>query len=107
MRVTLAEALARLPGPAGERYASVIDYGALTVEIYAPRGNDPQLPHTRDEVYVVMSGVGWFVNGPDRHEFAAGDILFVPANTPHRFEEFSDDLLVWAVFCWPQTEAKR
>ena len=106
-RVTLAEALARLPGAAGERYASVIEYGTLTVEIYAPRGTDPQMPHTRDEVYVVMAGSGWFVNGPDRHRFGAGDVLFVPANVPHRFEEFSDDLAVWAVFCSPQKGGAR
>lgn len=98
-RITLAEALARLPGPGGEQYASVIEYGALTVEVYAPRGSDPQMPHTRDEVYVVMAGRGWFVNGADRHRFGPGDVLFVPANVPHRFEEFDDDLVVWAVFC--------
>ena len=107
MRVTLADALARLPGPAGEGYASMIDYGMLTVEIYAPRGVDPQKPHTRDEVYVVMSGTGSFVNGPDRHEFGPGDVLFVPANVPHRFEDFTHDLTLWAIFCSPQNENPR
>lgn len=101
-RITLAEALARLPGPAGERFASVIEYGTLTVEVYAPRGTDPQMPHTRDEVYVVMAGSGWFINGPGRHRFGPGDVLFVPANVPHRFEEFTDDLVVWAVFVGPE-----
>jgi mannose-6-phosphate isomerase-like protein (cupin superfamily) len=104
MRVTLEEGLARLPGAAGERYASLIDYGTLTVELYAPRGTDPQAPHTRDEVYVVMAGTGRFINGPDRHDFGPGDVLFVPANVPHRFEEFTDDLTLWAIFCSPQNE---
>jgi glucosamine 6-phosphate synthetase-like amidotransferase/phosphosugar isomerase protein len=27
----------------------------MKVEIYAPRGTDPQTPHTRDELYVVVS----------------------------------------------------
>jgi mannose-6-phosphate isomerase-like protein (cupin superfamily) len=107
MRVTLEETLSRLPGPAGERYASVIDYGTLTVELYAPRGTDPQTPHTRDEVYVVMAGTGCFIDGPDRYEFGPGDVLFVPANVPHRFEEFSDDLTLWAIFCSPQNENPR
>ncbi len=101
-RAALSEALARLPGSAGERYATVIEHGTLTVEIYAPRGTDPQTPHTRDEVYVVISGTGWFVNGPDRHRFAPGDVLFVPAGVPHRFQQFTDDLAVWAIFCLPQ-----
>jgi mannose-6-phosphate isomerase-like protein (cupin superfamily) len=107
LRITLEEALARLPGAAGERYASVIDYGTLTVEIYAPRGIDPQTPHTRDEVYVVMAGTGRFINGPDRHDFGPGDVLFAPANVPHRFEEFTDDLALWAIFCSPQNENPR
>jgi mannose-6-phosphate isomerase-like protein (cupin superfamily) len=98
-RASLEEGLARLPGPAGERYATVIEHGTLTVEIYAPRGTDPQTPHTRDEVYVVISGTGWFVNGPDRHRFGPGDVLFVPAGVAHWFEEFTDDLTLWAVFC--------
>jgi len=101
-RASLSEALARLPGADGERFATVIEHGTLTVEIYAPRGTDPQKPHTRDEVYVVMSGTGWFVNGPDRHRFAPGDVLFVPAGVEHRFEEFTDDLALWAMFCTPQ-----
>jgi mannose-6-phosphate isomerase-like protein (cupin superfamily) len=105
--VSLSDGLARLPGAAGERYATVIEHGTLTVEIYAPRGTDPQMPHTRDEVYVVMSGSGWFLNGPNRHPFTPGDVLFVPANGPHRFEDFTDDLTVWAVFCSPQKEDAR
>lgn len=102
MRATLSDALSRLPGPAGERFASVIEHGTLEVEIYAPRGTDPQKPHTRDEVYVVVSGSGWFVNGDERHQFAPGDVMFVPAHVPHRFEAFTEDLVVWAVFCSPQ-----
>ena len=102
-RVTLSEALARLPGAAGERYATVLEFGALAVEIYAPRGTDPQTPHTRDEVYVVMAGTGWFVKGSERHRFAPGDVLYVPAGVPHRFQQFTDDLAVWAILCPPQS----
>ncbi|HEY6064923.1 MAG TPA: cupin domain-containing protein [Thermoanaerobaculia bacterium] len=107
MRISLTDALARLPGPAGERYASVVEYGTLTVEVYAPRGTDPQEPHTRDEAYIVMAGRGAFINGADRHPFGPGDVLFVPANVPHRFEEFTDDLTLWAIFCSPQNETAR
>ena len=107
MHATLSDALSRLPGPARERYTSAIEYGTLTVELYAPRGTDPQKPHTRDEVYVVASGSGWFVNGDERHGFEAGDVMFVPAQVPHRFEEFTDDLVVWAAFCSPQSEEKK
>lgn len=43
-----------------------------------PRGVDPQQPHTRDEVYVVVGGTGVFLDGVERRSFAAGDLLFVP-----------------------------
>jgi mannose-6-phosphate isomerase-like protein (cupin superfamily) len=91
-----------LPGPGGERFAKVLVHGSMEVEVYAPRGTDPQTPHTRDELYVVVSGSGELVNGPERHEFGRGDVLFVPASVEHRFEDFTDDLVVWVVFYGPE-----
>ena len=96
--VRIEDALRRIPGSSGERYVSVLDYETLEIEFYAPRGMDPQKPHTRDEIYVVLQGHGHFVNGKDRHAFVAGDVMFVPAGVEHRFEEFSDDLQLWAFF---------
>ncbi len=101
-RVTVVEAMEQLPGPGGERFAEVLGHGTMEVEIYAPRGRDPQTPHTRDELYVVVSGTGEFVNGPERHPFGPGDVLFVPAGVVHRFEDFTDDLAVWVVFYGPE-----
>ncbi|MEO7136321.1 MAG: cupin domain-containing protein [Gemmatimonadales bacterium] len=94
--------MARLPSPEGDRFIELFRHGTLAVELYAPRGDDPQTPHTRDEVYVVVQGSGYFRNGGDRHRFAPGDVLFVPAQVPHRFEEFSDDLAVWVFFYGPE-----
>jgi mannose-6-phosphate isomerase-like protein (cupin superfamily) len=101
-RLTVADALARLPGPAGERYVELFRHGTLSVELYAPRGHDPQTPHTRDEVYLVVTGRGEFVNDGARQRFGPGDLLFVPAQVEHRFENFTDDLAVWVVFYGPE-----
>ena len=101
-RLTVPDAIARIPGPSGERYVELFRHGTLSVELYAPRGNDPQSPHTRDEVYVVVTGSGQFRNGAERHPFGPGDVLFVPAGVTHRFEEFSDDLAVWVFFYGPE-----
>ncbi len=100
--VSVAEALARLPGARGERWATVLEHGTLDVEIYAPRGVDPQKPHTRDEVYCVVRGRGEFVNDGNRERFGPGDVLFVPAYVDHRFENFTDDLVVWVMFYGPE-----
>jgi mannose-6-phosphate isomerase-like protein (cupin superfamily) len=101
-RVGVAEALAKLPGPNGERWAVLLEHGTLEIEIYAPRGEDPQKPHTRDEVYVVVTGRGEFVHGTRRTAFEPGDVLFVPARETHRFENFSDDFVTWVVFYGPE-----
>ena len=93
-RVTIEEAIARVPTPDGKRFATVLEHGSLTVEIYAPRGTDPQQPHTRDEAYIVIQGSGEFINGESRQAFTPGDFLFVPAGVLHRFVNFSDDLIV-------------
>jgi mannose-6-phosphate isomerase-like protein (cupin superfamily) len=100
--LTVAEGLARLPGPQGERFVELFGHGTLSVELYAPRGRDPQSPHTRDEAYVVVEGRGQFRNGQTVHRFGPGDVLFVPAGVEHRFEAFSDDLVVWVFFYGPE-----
>ena len=65
-KITLAEALDRLPGPQGEQSVGVFEHGSLVVKLYAPRGHDPQTPHSRDEIYVVARGGGEFVCGGAR-----------------------------------------
>ena len=100
--LTVNAALNRIPGHRGERFVELFQHGTLSVELYAPRGTDPQHPHTRDEVYVVAQGKGQFLNGGVRHGFGPGDVLFVPAGVVHRFEEFSDDLAVWVFFYGPE-----
>lgn len=101
-RVTVAEAMAQLPTLEGKRFATVLEHGTLAIEIYAPRGVDPQQPHTRDEAYVVVQGSGEFINGESRQPFGAGDFLFVPATVVHRFVNFTDDLVVWVIFYGPE-----
>jgi mannose-6-phosphate isomerase-like protein (cupin superfamily) len=101
-RVSVAEALEKLPRPNGDRFATVLEHGTLDIEIYAPRGHDPQKPHTRDEVYFVVQGRGEFRNGSKIESFGPGDVLFVPALEDHRFESFTDDLVVWVMFYGPE-----
>jgi mannose-6-phosphate isomerase-like protein (cupin superfamily) len=101
-RATVADALAKLPGPQSKRFATIFEHGSLLVEIYAPRGVDPQQPHSRDELYIVVSGSGEFVCGESRESFVPGDILFAAARAIHRFENFTEDLVVWVMFYGPE-----
>jgi mannose-6-phosphate isomerase-like protein (cupin superfamily) len=102
MRLSLQDALARVPGAKGERFAVVFERGSVSAEVYAPRGTDPQSPHKRDELYIVAQGQGTFVCGARSDRFGPGDFLFVPAGVVHRFVDFTDDLVVWVVFYGPE-----
>jgi mannose-6-phosphate isomerase-like protein (cupin superfamily) len=101
-KITLTEALHRLPGPQREQVVNVFEHGSLVVKLYAPSGQDQQTPHSRDEIYVVARGVGEFVFGGERQAFSPHDVLFVAAGVEHRFENFSDDFAVWVFFYGPE-----
>jgi mannose-6-phosphate isomerase-like protein (cupin superfamily) len=100
-RITPAAALAALPAT-GKEFVRMFKHGTLEVEFYRPHKTDRQKPHTRDEVYVVISGSGVFVNGDARTPFAAGDVLFAAAGAVHRFEDFTDDFATWVFFYGPE-----
>lgn len=106
-RLTVRDGLDRLPTPEGQRFVTLFEHGTLAVELYAPRGTDPQQPHARDEVYVIASGSGTFWDGERRAPFAPGDLLFVSAGRPHRFEDFTDDFAVWVMFYGPDGGERR
>jgi len=99
--ISFSDSLKRLPTPDGRKFISLFERGTLKIELYAPRGTDPQQPHRQDEVYVVAEGSGEFVIEERREKFNRGDVLFAPAGVPHRFENFSDDFAVWVLFYGP------
>lgn len=101
-RLTVNAALAALAREKGAEFVTVFSHGSLEVEIYRPDGVDRQQPHSRDEIYVVISGSGQFVNGASRLPFEAGEMLFVPAGAEHRFEDFSKDFATWVFFYGPE-----
>lgn len=100
--LTPALALTKLAAAQGPEFISLFRHGSLEVEIYRPQGIDKQKPHMRDEVYVIISGTGYFVNGNTRQWFEPGQVLFVPAQVVHRFEEFTNDFATWVFFYGPE-----
>ena len=58
------------------------------------RGQGPVLHvHPYPEVFVVETGTAAFTVGDDELEVAAGNIVIVPADTPHAFQGAGDDVL--------------
>lgn len=100
-RLTIESGIEKLD-ESGSLFATLFRHGSLEIQIYRPTGEDLQHPHTRDEVYVVISGSGFFSDGETRKPFEAGEVLFVPAGIAHRFEEFSEDFATWVLFYGPE-----
>jgi mannose-6-phosphate isomerase-like protein (cupin superfamily) len=96
--ISLAEAQAAIPGPAGERAYLVLKRGTLDVKLSIPLPPNQQTPHEQDELYVVFRGRGVLVHDGKRSSFAPGDILFVAAGVEHFYEGFSADLALWRLF---------
>jgi mannose-6-phosphate isomerase-like protein (cupin superfamily) len=99
--VRLVEAQASIPGSANGRSVRVLQRGTLDVVLGTPARPDEQTVHEQDEVYIVIRGRGVLFHDGRRDPFESGDFLFVSAATEHRFEDFSEDLLVWRVFYGP------
>lgn len=96
IRHPLMDVAARLSGAAP--FEVVFEAPEVSIELYAPVGTDMQKPHDRDELYIVASGTGTFSRSDELVSFEPGDLLFVPAHVPHRFESFSDDFRTWVIF---------
>lgn len=101
-RLSIANALEALRADPDREFANLFRHGSLSIEIYRPRGVDRQQPHVRDEVYVIISGSGWFSLEGERQDFAPGEVLFVRAGSEHRFEDFSEDFATWVIFYGPE-----
>ncbi|MDP9047636.1 MAG: cupin domain-containing protein [Bacteroidota bacterium] len=101
MLSSVTEALQKLAGSPNALFSKVMQHGTMSVEIYRPMKADLQTPHAQDELYVVITGTGEFLNDGVRVAFQAGDVLFAPAGVEHRFENFTDDFATWIIFYGP------
>jgi cupin superfamily acireductone dioxygenase involved in methionine salvage len=100
-RLTISNALKAVSNTS-QPFVELFRHGSMSVEFYQPHEIDTQQPHAQDELYVVASGSGYFVNGDTRYRFEAGEVLFVPAGVEHRFEDFTDDFATWVFFYGPE-----
>jgi uncharacterized cupin superfamily protein len=100
-RYTSNQAAAESAANREEPYSVALQRGTLELGYYSPVGVDDQGPHEQDEVYVIVSGIGRFLNDGVVTDFGPGDALFVPAGVEHRFIDFSDDTEMWVVFYGP------
>jgi mannose-6-phosphate isomerase-like protein (cupin superfamily) len=66
-------------------------------------GFDAQRPHEEDEVYLLLEGAADFRMGDRVTPVQAGDVLYVPARLPHRFEQIRESLTMLVLFAPAET----
>lgn len=83
-----------------ELYHEFLRVPALSVGLYelAAGSNDPQQPHSEDEVYYVTSGQGMIRVGDEDQAVSAGTIVFVAAHAVHYFHTITEDLSILVFF---------
>lgn len=89
----------------GTRYWEFLKESTMSAGIYGlpADGVDPQVPHAEDELYVVIAGRAVIRVAEETSPVGPGSVVFVPAGTPHRFEDISEALRVLVVFAPPET----
>ena len=93
--------LARLlSSPSEDPYLEFLRVSSLSVGLYSlPAGaEDPQEPHTEDEVYHVVGGRARIRVGAEDRAVEAGTVVFVEAGVEHRFYAIEEDLRVLVFF---------
>jgi mannose-6-phosphate isomerase-like protein (cupin superfamily) len=71
---------------------------SLGVYVLPAGGVDPQKPHTEDEVYYVVSGRAQVTVGDEERAVGPGSIVFVAAQTEHRFHTIEAELTLLVCF---------
>jgi mannose-6-phosphate isomerase-like protein (cupin superfamily) len=85
---------------AGKLYHEFLRVPDMSAGLYIlPAGSqDPQQPHSEDEMYYVIRGKGqFFCNGEDI-DLVEGSILYVPKQIEHRFHSIEEDLVILVFF---------
>jgi len=84
----------------GELYEEFLHVPAMSAGLYElpVGGEDPQEPHTEDELYYVVAGRGVVSVGSETRPIVPGSLVFVPAEVAHRFHDIAERLELLVVF---------
>ncbi len=88
----------------GHPYLEFLRVPSMSAGIYelAAGSEDPQEPHTEDEVYYVVKGRSAIQVGGANRVVSEGSIIYVPAGIEHRFFDIEEDLTLLVFFAPPE-----
>ena len=84
----------------GRRYHEFLRVPALSVGLYVLGAGteDPQRPHTEDEIYHVVRGRATIRVADEDRPVGPGSVVYVAASVVHRFHTIEEDLEILVVF---------
>jgi len=84
----------------GETWLEFLRVPAMSAGVYVlpAGGQDPQRPHSEDELYYVLDGWGLIRIGQEDREIAPGSLVFVEAGVPHHFHSIREELALLVIF---------
>ncbi len=80
---------------------------SMGLYVLPAEGMDPQLPHTEDEVYYVVSGQAKIRVADEDRVVQAGSIVYVAKNVEHRFHSIEEELTVLVFFAPAEYSNRR
>ena len=88
----------------GQLYLEFFEAPTMSVGVYVLEAgsDDPQHPHTEDEVYYVVEGRGQVEIAGENSDISPGGVIFVGAGVEHRFHSIVEDLKLLVVFAPPR-----
>lgn len=92
--------LIRQQSRTGKPYLEFLHVPDLSAGVYQllVGDHDPQLPHTEDEVYYIVSGKAHIQVANEDRTVRQGSIIYVPKRVAHRFHSIEEDLIVLVFF---------
>jgi mannose-6-phosphate isomerase-like protein (cupin superfamily) len=81
-------------------YLEFLRVPAMSVGVYelGVGEEDPQQPHTEDELYYVVSGTARLLVNTSDVPVESGSLVYVPAHIVHRFHTITETLTVLVFF---------
>jgi mannose-6-phosphate isomerase-like protein (cupin superfamily) len=66
--------------------------------VLAAGQDDPQQPHTEDEIYYVVRGRATIRVADEDRPVSPGSVVYVAATVPHTFHTIEEDLEILVIF---------
>ena len=90
---SIARRRSRASAARGQPAAEVFRDDHVWIRFAARPTSGPQVPHDRDEFYIVASGTARYRWDGGETMIGPGDMMFAAAHTPHGYDQFLGGLL--------------